>query len=369
MYYYNKAYLVQSTEYTNLVISEGDDKSLTYDPVTRSIIVVVLPGSKVQDLSIVKEVEIFDGEVPVEIGTYIFRRDEFILNGMRYFFQNGIDRFSQLHNTELPNQIFVDENMYFVSLNSEEAPITTWEEYSNLINEEGSAHVKLVDPNLFKLVNYYDLSLDNEFGRESSDTSSVIFHEINVSQVDIQKGYMDHLRKVFPEIEVGPELSDLTKINDKTNGYLMVTNGLYQIGTEFSVHPHRHPEWVRYQVVTIPTEVEYLTDDIMKFHEFRDHMFFDRKIFSTYEYKFTDRYDREWSAQSIYQYQVDTKLDRSPQSKYLNESNLYSFKFYCDLSGYLIEDYTPYPRIQRIIVNWRAGNHPDPIATKIIEID
>lgn len=353
MYYLSTEFLFESNSVTSLRIQYGDYISVEVDNNLRQLIIT---APKISRYSILKSIPGFsvfnEDEFIREVNTYL-RSDSVILGGIRYFFFQNVTLFTQIITSEVPTGVEIINDMLYISINPN-SEIDTLAKYLNLINSSGKAWVR-VGGGEFGIYNYLALDIDNPKLPSSLNNDVLSYQEINITGTDIVLGFVNFLKSEFPSVEIRPELDDLTNLEDKTEGYIFYKSGIPVPSGQLTTHLLYTIEMGRFMYSEIRMEMEYLTDDLIHYEHFRNKHMLEMDTFHKTKFQMFDSENLPWNCNIVWDYDFNSEMDKSPMTRNIEDSNLYSYKFNCNLYGYVVEKYTPHEIINEIITTIKNG--------------
>lgn len=361
--------------------SSGENFTVEKDTNTHLLTIEFQEGQTYSRLSSVSGFTIIEGKENELLEETSFKLRKEVLNIgdlAKYYFKDGISKFSQIYNTAMKTGVYDFDSMAFVSILNTDVP--DLESYVKMVNESGVIYVEITDENHFSLYNYHDIDVARGYIATSGDTSLTDFKYIALSATDICSSFLRHCQEIYPKKTVLSEFSDLTKITLPRNeeGYIKIKCGLpvFSAG-EFNTHlftfDENNAKYGKFGVVCIPGVLYFFSHSLEKYLEFRYDLLFMRNIFAHEKYTITrDGYD-DFSAMWVPERDsIDSSFNKGINDPVVNDAGLYVFEVHFNLYSYLLENDLKYPAISALIENWRENNNVTQYfvdENKIVQVD
>lgn len=352
-YCLHNGFLYESSTYTTLKFVESDSFSVENETNTRTVIINFKTGTTVDRLKTIPGFKVLKENNILSPGVFFVRKEKLKIGPLTYYFKNGVSRFSQLYNTVLDNMVLEYDGMVFVSINRDNAPSN--EDYIKLINDSTHIYCEDASDGDFEIYNYYNIDISKGEIDPSEDESCTSFSYLGVSATDTNSSFLDHCQSHYPDVEIVTEFSDLSKLRNNVNGYLVVKFGLpnWQ-GGEFNTHlftewDPNFPEYGKYMVSNTRGFLEYITADWDKYLEMRYDFLMLRKLYQHNEFPVVAPSGAKISAMVDFDSGIDDNIDRNPQERSVDSSKLYSLKINFTIYSYIIENYLAYPLVNTLI--------------------
>ena len=202
-------FLYESSMFTTLKLEQGELFEVKQDTNKRSLVIVFQEGMLYSRLSTIPGFTIITPDEPIKEESLNTRNETLTIGNAKYWFKNGISRFSQLFNTVLDTGVNDYGEMVFISINRDKQPTVV--DYLELLNKSGVIYCKILkNPSEFYIYNYNDIDV-SKGSIEPSKTSKVTdFSYLSVSAKDTNTSFMRHCKNHYPEVEVLSEFSDLS---------------------------------------------------------------------------------------------------------------------------------------------------------------
>lgn len=357
MYSLTQNFIYESVKFSVLRLSKGESFEIEEDINKREFRITFVNGQTCSRLKNITGFKILNEEAEIPEGTFKLRSEKLKIGSLIYMFKEGISRFSQIYNSVKETSVLDYGEMVFISINRDNIP--TKEEYFNLLNKSGVIYVEGLSDD-FDLFNYYNIDINRGEVKVSDNKSVTNFKSITISATDTNYSFMKHCKSHYPECEILSEFSDLTKIKNNENGYILVKFGLpnWQSG-EFTTHlfneyNNLYPTYGKYMVTHTRGFLDYITNSWEKYLSMRYDFLLMRKLFT--HNKFTVNVkglSENINAIVVFDDGIDDNVDRSPGERSVESSKLYSLKINFSIYSYIAEDFLEFPEISKIISNFR----------------
>lgn len=350
-------FLYESSIFTTVNFLLNDVFEVKQDTNSRSLTILFPKGTTYNRLSSIPGFKIINKDNEIQDGKFNTRKEILTIGNAKYWFKEGISRFSQLLNSVLNTNVNDFGEMVFISINKDDNLST--EEYLNLVNKSGILYCEIKSLNDFSIYNYHDIDVSKGKIDPSESTSVTDFSYLSVSARDTNSSFMKHCKDCYPDIEVLSEFSDLTNLEDNENGYMMIKFGLpnWQGGAHtthlFGEYNPLYPKYGKYMVSNTRGFLEYITNDWDKYLEMRYDFLLMRKLFTHNKFMVYPDRGENFSATVVFDPGIDDEIIRGPRDKSIETSKLYSLQIHFTIYSYIVEDYLEYPTITHIITNVR----------------
>lgn len=323
----------------------------------RSLTITFPQGTTYSRLKNVPGFKILNKDNLISEGFHNTRKEVLTIGDAKYWFKEGISRFSQLFNSVLNTSVNDYGEMSFISINNNDNLST--DQYLDLVNGSGIIYCEIKDKKNFSIYNYHDIDVSRGFIDPSESTSVTDFSYLAVSARDTNSSFMKHCKDHYPKIEVLSEFSDLSNLEDNENGYMMIKFGLpnWQGGPHtthlFNEYNPLYPKYGKYMVSNTRGFLEYITNDWDKYMEMRYDFLLMRKLFTHNKFMVFPDKGENFSATVVFDSGIDDEIVRNPREKVVENSRLYSLQINFTIYSYIVENYLEYPAITHIITNIR----------------
>ena len=352
-------FLYESTIFTTIKFVIGNLFGVERDTNNRALNITFVDGDNFNRLKNIAGFKILNSEEKIKEGTFGLRNEILHIGDAKYYFKNGVSRFSQLFNTVLKTGVNDYGEMVFVSIFRDDK--LSPEKYLELLNSSGIIYCEINNLSDFHIYNYHDIDVSRGKIDVSESTSVTDFSYLAVSATDTNSSFMKHCKDHYPDIEVLSEFSDLSNLEDNENGYLLVKFGLpnWQ-GGEHTTHLFNefnplYPKYGKYMVANTRGFIDYITNDWDKYLEMRYDFLLMRKLFTHNKFMVYPEKGENFQACVVFDSGIDDQIDRAPSDKSIESSKLYSLKIQFTIYSYLVENYLEFPAITKIITNIRSS--------------
>lgn len=352
-------FLYESTIFTTIKFIIGDLFEVERDTNTRTLNITFKNGDTYSRLMNVTGFIVLNPDEKIKEEIFGLRNEILTIGNAKYFFKNGVSRFSQLFNTVIKTSVNDYGEMVFVSIFRDEK--LSNEEYIKLLNNSGIIYCKIDNLEDFNIYNYHDVDVSRGKIDVSESSSVTDFSYLAVSATDTNSSFMKHCKNHYPDIEVLSEFSDLSNLENNENGYLLVKFGLpnWQ-GGEHTTHLFNefnplYPKYGKYMVSNTRGFIDYITNDWDKYLEMRYDFLLMRKLFTHNKFMVYPEKGENFQACVVFDSSIDDQIDRSPSDKSIESSKLYSLKIQFTIYSYIVENYLEFPAITKIITNIRSS--------------
>lgn len=353
-------FLYESSIYTTLDFKLGEMFEVKQETNNRSLSITFPLGEKYSRLLNIPGFKVLNEESHIEEGIFNTRKEILTIGNSKYYFKNGISRFSQLYNTVLETNVFDYGDMVFVSINRDNQP--TIVDYLKMLNDSGVIYCEIIkNPSEFYIYNYNDIDVSRGNIDPSNSSKVTDFSYLAVSAKDTNSSFMRHCKTHYPDVEILSEFSDLTNLEDNENGYMMVKFGLpnWQSGDHvthlFNEYNPLYPKYGKYMVTSTRGAIDYITNDWDKYLEMRYDFLLMKKLYTHNKFIVYPDKGENFNAIVVFDPSISDEIDRSPSEKSIETSKLYSFKITFTIYSYIVENYLEYPYITKIITNLRSS--------------
>jgi len=342
MYILTSNFLYESENVTSIRFESSDEYSSYIDFNNRQLVVKYTTNLTYSDLSISGYQSL--SSINIEDGLYLLRKGNITINNVKYYLSNDIKVFSQVITKEIPSGVYVSgPNLYIIV-----SPDTLPENYSQIINNSNiyiSGTPSLIT-NFSSVYTKYDLVANYDDTREYNTSRYAIMEQ------DIVSAFADSLTEKLPDFIVTPELQENSDIVNKSKicFYKAMLSSDSKEG-DYSRVFRNHPEMGDWKRCNILVNVEFLFDDIENYLYFRNKRLYELGYWNSHLFKLKDSNNNEYNCIANWEYSQEPDLDRSPETKVVDTSNLYSLKCRVTLIGYIMESISSYPLILRTVMN------------------
>jgi len=356
MYYLHNKFLFRSNTITTLeliVNSALSTRTVTINSDERKLTIEVPTGTNYSTLSNVSGFTIRPVSNSLIVnGLYLLNYASTIVNGVAYFVSSNLLNLTSLlvDGSVLARGVYVSDSEVSIILNQSDLVLTI-NNYVTFVNSSPNLYCEVVNSGNWSVSNFYSINLNRISAPIQFSSLSVYTRkEYAITDVDIINAFITWIKSENPKWSVGPELSDLLNLDQKSEGYFIFQTGLSTPSTDLAGHLQGRVDMGNFLRTTIPVKVEYLVDDITKYSLVRNSLLLQLPPFLTRVFPLIDYNDLEWNCLVIWKYDFEA-LNQSPTIKNFSETNLYALDISCELVGWTVEKLTEQSKIENIILH------------------
>jgi len=309
-------------------------------------------------------------------------RYDCIINGVKYYVNNQINFLEcRIYNAKVNpvpySYCYVDGTTIQIILSSKDTDKWDVADYKAFLENTGYFKIDIVDETKFKFTNFNAIDLRYRFVRDINDHTEYQYQSIAINDSDILSTFITHLQKNHSKYTFSAELSDLTN-QDFKDGYIYYNSELSIPGEDLCARLFTDPKYGKMMLTARKVSFEYITDDIQKYLFFRDSQVFANEFYLDHYFELIDAEGLTWRYTVVWDYEFTSTIDRSPSTKYFDDTLLYTKSFSAIVVGYIVEKitrptYISYPIVRMYDQYWNLVasifDNSDPNIMQRITID
>ena len=289
-------------------------------------------------------------------GLFQLNTDNTVINGIRYYNLNYEEKVvvnQLLVSTELiSNKTYrIDSNNLYLLIPEDQLSSINITEYVEFVNSSNKVYAEIYDESDFKISNISNVILNSVIKLNLTSTRVYSLTENYLNFPMIISSFITRLKSLYEKILFTTNIDHNTDKNFRFPICIYTTN-LSKAIDSYTTRVHYHPDYEKFKLDQCTISFEYITDNISEYINVIDKYKYGTWINKLTTTKVNDNSGEEWSITINWDYSPvsEDQLDRVPTSELFSDMSVYSFKFSCNILGFILMSYQEHSRIKNIII-------------------